>query len=346
MLPRLLQFSAGIAVGAAVVALSWWLIGGGGPSGGLLQGDPGIAPPEYAYLDNARVLAYLAQIEGGLSTSEKVTEQLTRTRNGGVNASGLQVGASASEQQFVERVVTPTATTRFYRLLDRLQEKGYLHTVDFRSGISATAIERIHEGDFVRIEGCRLRLPAYAQMDELIRSAHGSLPANLAADEALNGSFVARAARDYAQGLRNKQSSISGRSAPSLTRARRRKLARVAVRFADALGANPRVALSTCDGRRGFVPRGLDLLFPIRLGALNADPGVLAGPVTLVGKLLRVVRRRSETYVDNATLASAADPVQALESATGARFQLVGELDADVTVFPPGAVVLPIAIYK
>ena len=181
MLPRVLTFSAGIAAGAAVVALSWWLVGGGGSGSSLLQGDPGIAPPEYAYLDNARVLAYLGQIEGGLSTSEKVTEQVTRTRNGGVAASGLQVGASSSQQQFVERVVTPTATARFYRLLDLLRAKGYLETVNYGRGLSLRFLNRVSEGDFVRINGCRMRLPTYAQMDELIQSAPAPLPADVAA---------------------------------------------------------------------------------------------------------------------------------------------------------------------
>jgi hypothetical protein len=172
------------------------------------------------------------------------------------------------------------------------------------------------------------------------------MPATFAAAQALNGSFAARAARQYAQGLKNKQSSISVQTAPTLPRRRRLRLVRAANRFASALGPDPRVAVSTCDGRRDFSPRGLDLLFPIRLGALNADPGVLAGPVTIVGKLLRLVRKPSETYVDDATLAPAAGPVEALEQAVSVRYQLDGELDADVTVLAPGAVILPIAIYK
>jgi hypothetical protein len=347
VLPRVLTFSAGIAAGAAVVALSWWLVGGGSGSGNLLQDDPGIAPPEYAYLDNARVLAYLAQIEGGLSTSEKVTEQLSQTRNAGVNASGLQAGGSSSAQQFVERVVTPTATTRFYHLLDRLRAKGYLETVDFAHGVTAKAVEGVKEGDFVRVEGCRMRLPVYDQMVELIRGAHGSMPATFAAAQALNGSFAARAALQFAQGLKKGSSLIPVQLAPKLPpRARRLRLVRIANRFAAALGSDPRVAVSTCDGRRDFAPRRLDLLFPIRLGALNADPGVLAGPVTIVGKLLRLVRKPSETYVDDATLASASGPVGALERAIGPRYLLSNELDADVTVLAPGAVILPIAIYK
>jgi hypothetical protein len=32
----------------------------------------------------------------------------------------VEAGGSASRDSFVEAVVTPTATTRFYRLLDRL----------------------------------------------------------------------------------------------------------------------------------------------------------------------------------------------------------------------------------
>ena len=73
---------------------------------------------------------------------------------------------------------------------------------------------------------------------------------------------------------------------------------------------NPRVPFSTCDGRPAAKPRGVDLLFPVRLGALSSEPTLLSGPVTIVGKLVRSVRRDDE-YVDQPSLAK-------FESATSA----------------------------
>jgi hypothetical protein len=348
VVPRVLTFSAGIAAGAAVVALSWWLVGGGADSSNsLLQGDPGIAPPEYAYLDNARVLAYLGQIEGGLSGSEKVTEQLTRTRNAGVAASGLQVGGSSSQQQFVERVVTPTATARFYRLLDLLRAKGYLETVSYGRGLSPRFLSRVSEGDFVSITGCRMRLPTYAQMDELIRSAPAPLSADEAAYDIVERSATAEAARVRAEEEAYPGGGISSFRNKTATGTARRRLVRAAARFASALGPNPRIAVSSCTGHRVRRIPGVDLLVPLPLGAINVEPGLLAGRVTVVGKLLHVVRAADQPFIDTATLNGLAVPIRALERTPQfPHVDLSGELDSDVTVFPPGAVILPIAIYK
>jgi hypothetical protein len=128
----------------------------------------------------------------------------------------------------------------------------------------------------------------------------------------------------------------------------RRRLVRAAARFASALGPNPRIAVSSCTGRRVRRLHGIDLLIPLPLGALNVEPGLLAGHVTVVGKLLHVVRPADEPYTDTATLNSLVAPVAAVDQTP--KFprdvDLTGEHDSDVTVLEPGAVILPIAIYK
>jgi hypothetical protein len=152
--------------GAAVVALIWLTAGGGGTASALEQ-DPGIPPPDYVYLNNARVVLYLGQIEGGLSASETLTNQRTQNRNATVAASGFQLGGSSGLSSSVERVVTPTATARFYRLLDRLQTHGYLRTIDANTGKKALArtFAALPEGAFVRLRNCRLRIPAMSNSD-------------------------------------------------------------------------------------------------------------------------------------------------------------------------------------
>ena len=105
---------------------------------------------------------------------------------------------------------------------------------------------------------------------------------------------------------------------------------------------------STCDGSPAAKPRGVDLLFPVRLGALSSEPTLLSSPVTIVGKLVRSVRR-DQVYVDQPSLAAFEDATRAVDNAASQLDEgekLSGELASDAAVLAPGAVILPIAIYK
>jgi hypothetical protein len=104
------------------------------------------------------------------------------------------------------------------------------------------------------------------------------------------------------------------------------------------------VPFSTCDGSPAAKPRGVDLLFPVRLSTLSSEPTLLSGPVTIVGKLVRSVRPDDE-YVDQPSLAEFEVATRAVDNAYGEE-ALSGELASDATVLAPGAVILPIAIYK
>ncbi len=127
------------------------------------------------------------------------------------------------------------------------------------------------------------------------------------------------------------------------------QLARELKRLAAVAKRNPRVPFSTCDGSPAAKPRGVDLLFPVSLGALSSEPTLLSGPVTIVGKLVRSVGRDDE-YVDQPSLAKFESATSAVDSAaadeSGPAGGLAGELASDATVLAPGAVILPIAIYK
>lgn len=163
-------------MGAAIVGLAWLFLGTGSSSGvsaslASLGQAPGIAPPDYAYLDTAQVALYLGQLEGGISTSEQLTQQLTQGRNAGLSAGGLSLGGSTGSQSTAERVVSPTATARFYQLLDLLGRDGYLHTINEASSAAKLeqAFSRVRQGSFVELQNCKLKVPSFVALGAFAR---------------------------------------------------------------------------------------------------------------------------------------------------------------------------------
>jgi hypothetical protein len=126
--------------------------------------------------------------------------------------------------------------------------------------------------------------------------------------------------------------------------------------FVKAVGSNPRVPLASCTGNAGELrPRGVDLLFPIQLGNYSPEPGLMARPVTVIGKLVLNVRNQRGGYVDDESEATFGNVLLPLDKARGFgqlgglytdRPTFSNELTADVTVIAPGALIIPIAIYR
>lgn len=348
MLRRRLPLLGAALVGAAAVAFGWTLTGGGGgPPAASLEQDPGIPPPDYVYLDNSRVLLYLGQIEGGLTASEKQTAAATQERSAGAAASGLQLGASTGSSLSVERDVTPTATSRFYRLLDRLRARGYLHSIDAAAAPASLvrSFAAIPEGTFVQLRNCTLHIPDYVQLALLLRRAHGRVGPYDALVEASNGKpLIAIEAQVGALMASGRLKRSTGAAGYEVGPAVQRRVAAAERQLVAAAGPNPWVPLASCDGTRDIRPRGADLLIPIQLGELTPEQSLLDGPVTVVGKVVRAVRH-GRIYVDDASLATFNDAVTAIGDARNDD-QMLTELKTDVTVLSPGAVILPIAIYK
>jgi hypothetical protein len=345
-------------VGAAAVGLAWLFLGAGSTSNASsrlasLGAAPGIAPPDYAYLDNAQVALYLGQLEGGLAMSEQLTQQLTQSHTAGLGAGSLSLGGSTGSQLTAERVVSPTATARFYQLLDLLGRDGYLHKIDATA--SAAKLEKVFagvpEGSFVELQDCKLRIPSFVTLEELSRSAPGNLsPLALY----LTATHSTAASSSYptwydelqsARGAAGRIKSSTSGGEENETGQEARQLAR-GIQALDAVGTDPRVPLASCDGKVDYHPRGVDLLFPIRLANLSPEQSLLAGRVTLVGKVVRAVRNGRQDYVDDASFATFSGPTTQIQSALGEEPGMWDELDADAVVLAPGAVILPIAIYK
>lgn len=323
---------------------------------------PGIAPPAYAYLDNASVALYLGQLQGGISKSEQLTQQLTQGRNASLSAGGVSLGGSTGSSSSAERVVTPTATARFYQLLDLLDRDGYLITIN--AAASPAKLRRefagVDEGLFVQLYNCRLRLPSYVQLGQLVQSKPGSVDFLGAVNQYANAgqqSPIAVSAVQTAQQLAG-QIKYGDEQVGPATKESAPRLARAIHNLGRFVSRNPRIPLSTCDGKADYRPHGVDLLFPIRLANLSGEQSLLAGPVTVVGKLVRAVRRRGDEYLDNAAYAALLGPVTSVDEsavthsplevgpAVAFAHHLSDELMADAVVLAPGAVILPVAIYK
>lgn len=307
-----------------------------------------MAPPNYAYLDNGQVALFLGQLEGGLATSEQLTQQLTQGRTAGLTAGPLSLGGSTGSQSTAERVVTPTATARFYQLLDLLDRGGFLHTINaaLPPARLVRAFARVREGSFVKLQNCTLQVPDFVRLEQLSRTSRGAAKATDLFLAATNGGDSSTSRYDalyYAKKMAAGSTSLVGPPSVAWPVGTEQKLAK-AERALDRVGPNPLVPLSTCDGKTDTRPRGVDFLFPIHLADLSAEQSLLAGPVTVVGMLVRSVRQTDEDYVDQSSFTTFAAPVQQIDFLAGGG--MYEELVADAVVLNPGAVILPMAIYK
>lgn len=129
-------------------------------------------PPTTRISITRRSRLYLGQLQGGIADSEQLTQQLARSGTAGVSAGGVSLGGSVGSTATAERVVTPTATARFYQLLDLLGQDRFLHTIDMAAGAEQIAHDfaAVPEGSFVQLQHCAVELPAYAGLLQAARS--------------------------------------------------------------------------------------------------------------------------------------------------------------------------------
>ena len=281
-------------------AIWWWV--DDGETVGLRGSDAAIAPPDYAYLDSARVALYLGQLEGGLAESEKLTEQLTENRNASVAASGFQIGGSAAKSSAVERVVTPSATARFYPAA-RQPGLGFLRTVDAAAGGKALArsFADIPEGSFVRLRNCSLRL---RRMSSSVRA----VPCRKRISLRRRGTLTLRRGRRHrvtqtveaANFTAGRIKGLVGTGTLAAPERLKRRLAVAAAELAQVVRQNPRVPAS-CREAANPARGALDLLVPIRLGEALPERS-LPGPGPSLSWARSSARSRTsgDACVDNA----------------------------------------------
>jgi hypothetical protein len=276
-----LLVAVAFAVGALAAHFGWQQT--------IVQAPPvpvsDVPPGEYLYLDSGRVVAYLSQLEDGLSSSELRTLSQTRSLSAGIGGSfPLQAQGTSQTQSSLQETVTPTAASLFYRLERKLREQHWLKTLNAsatRPGQLRRGVVRLEEGSFVRIANVRIGLPADARI----------YPA-----------------------------------------------------FARRAPALPLAVKLTLGGQR------IDLLFPIAYGRLANEPSLFSTRLTVLGKIVRQLDPGERAYVDRGTeLAFArllAKNDAALRTLGLSAPRLEAAFTKAVTVRGPGAVVLPVAIFK
>jgi hypothetical protein len=320
---------------------------------------PNTPPPEYLYLDAERTVAYLGQIEGGLSDSEKRTVSEEKENKLGLKGPGADLAAARKRQQSIEQVVTPNATDRFFTLLGNLRagrdERGgvsfpWIVDVDARVADSAALDEllaqlrRVREGDFVRISNARLLVPDYAAVIRRVRYAtpyvypyKGTALLNAPAQATFAGPDSAQLRFDVKA-------------------------------YLDLLGLDPTLPFVIPTWTSKKLARRVVFFVPARYLAIVDNQRLLAGKLTVVGKVIYKDLRSPRSaacknaakhlvlpckYVDVQTFSTFAP---ALEQARESVFAVLtiptdrGALDQavlqSVSFATPVVVVLPVAIYQ
>lgn len=172
-----------------------WLVLGRGAGGESPQRFRARLPPvEFLYLDGARIANYLAQLEGGQRGAERRITKETTGVNGEAGATGFKIGASSQLEDSAESTVTQTAASEFELMLRDLRADPLagvsVHQVDLSKPAD---LNRIHEGWLVRFATSDLLSPGYIRPYVVVRQS-ATLAALFPRGSASNEVTVQRAA--------------------------------------------------------------------------------------------------------------------------------------------------------
>jgi hypothetical protein len=325
-LQRVAWYTGIAGLGAVAAILVGVIIDAVGGKGTDRATGVGTRPVEYLYLDEPRVRAYLSQIDFGAATQVTRVESLTKTVGGRAAAGAVfELSASAQNTRSVERVLTPTGVSAFVELEARLG----LTELNLNDPTELLRQhDRLREGDLVKIKSRKLLFPHYIAPYIVVRQF-----------ATLNALFPHR---DVAR--------------------------RHARQFARRIGPNPRITFAL----QALVGRALvRYLLPLEYAGLANERSLFSGgTLTVVGKVVRIFRLRSTSartaYRDLATRETWREPLRRMPRTLYERISTARRLVRDcrdlrlglardclrralhrqTTVPGPGAVILPLAIYK
>lgn len=329
---RRLRVLLAVGGGALVLLVLAVLLGlpGGDPFGD--DGEP-LVPAEYIYLDNHRVDAYLGQLDNGSADEERRSATLSRRAEAKAHGGQvLEVGGSLQEDQFVERVVTRTAADRVFELRKRLRDDYGRRALDLASPGDRDELAKLRAGAFVELENARLQVPTYAL----------PLPK------------LAYARRAYA---------------PEQAPVKRLALTNLLARHADAvnrylrgLGSDPRIpaVVRTAAPPATQLPGAAEkftIFVPLRYSKLSDAPGLMAGRVTIFGKVISrvdVLKRSAErgggrfSYFDVETELTFGRALRRAPRGVRDALEITRPMDTirQTALAPaPGLVVVPLAVF-
>jgi hypothetical protein len=345
---------------AVIVAAVVWLVtrplscdGNGNPQ------FPANGPPEFLYLDGTRVLAYLAEFDGGNFTTKKLTEKSSNELSGSIGLQGVEGSEKSQNEESTSKEIKATAAGNYIELLAKLEN---LHDGLTTIGLGRFEheVSNLTEGQFVRFQTHGLRPPIYLNPYLSVRQ-----------HETLSTLFP-----------------LPPKGQPGRERVRLQR--GNAERFSARVGDDPRVVFALRPlnekelahkklGKREK-KNHVQYLMPMDARLLTKERSLIkfgGGEFTVVGKVVRIFPEagdhNSPAYVDSPTIETwqqplAAAPLKLLcrtdpdcttairgagvtprersEAILKSRGTAISALEAQTKIQKRGAVILPIAIYK
>jgi hypothetical protein len=141
------------------------------PGGGDAGDAEALFPPaEFLYLDSSRIGDYLAELEGGRTGAEHRSTKKTSEASGEGSVGGFKVGASAQREDIAESTLTETAVSEMDRLFKDLKDNTVrgvsVHQVRLDS---PKELKGLREGWLVRFPTHRLLSPGYIRPYVVVR---------------------------------------------------------------------------------------------------------------------------------------------------------------------------------
>jgi hypothetical protein len=307
-----------------------------------------LPPDEFLYLNGAKILTYLSELEGGETGSIHRLAKEVRVLTGTVGTKGASIGATSQHETSAQSTLVRTEAAELGLLLRDLHEDtkhgvAYAHVSLDEPG----SLAELKEGELVRFVTRWLSSPGYIRPYVVV---HGT---------ATFGALFPR--------TNGGQASIE----------RATEQGELAKAFAHQVGGNPRVTFMVDPPEEaGNVPK---IMLPLNYGGLTTERSLLekdragytGGRVVVFGKVARVFpeghARCSEgpacaVYTDFATREVWKHPLEqasnylvehvshncrsrAAKKETGRKCFLT-ELENETELPSPGAVIVPIAILK
>jgi hypothetical protein len=358
MTPKKILAGVGVAIAVIAIAIIAVKALDKNQSSDAKAFEAPIPPVEFLYLDGARILDFLAELEGGeVGAVHRISKEIASVNAGG-SGGGFTVGASSQHESVAESTVTRTEASGLGILLNDLarnESHGIsFHSIDLTDPRDLESTKTIREGMLVRFVTHELLSPGYIRPYVVVRQS-----ATLAAlfPQASGNPIGAERAEEQ-----------------------RRK----AESFAHQVGPDPRITFVVSPHPKDAGDISMKVLMPMHYRDLTQERSLLekgrdqftGGRLVVFGKVIRVFRRKHGNrpdYTDFATREIWRNPleqasnflignvshncktprIQAQTKASRSnspsiegRACFLAKLKRQTTLHAPGAVILPIAIYK